>query len=476
MGKLSAEFEAWYAHVREDPLIFAREALMCIDDDETGPNNPKLTKQQVALLLAVKEDMALPMDKRKKRVAVKSGQGTGKTTDEVVLALWRVFLAVDNLVMVTAPTAVQVRDVWFAELGRILQNAHPFIKKACKVTAMKCIIFGRVKTWGIWGRTATKAENFQGYHATQLTFILDEASGIDREILRTIKGTLTNTDSLLVCAGNPNTRECGFFDMFYKPSESGLWHKFTFNSEDSPITDKENIRRIGQEFGTNSDVYRVRVLGEFPLSDPNCVMSSDDLWACTGISMVEAARMRTLQKIDKVISIDFARFGGDESVTYRRSGNAIVESRIFARTEPLDVVEAAMHMQKRAGWTDRGCWYVVDAGGMGQGILGVLHRARKQVHEFHTQHRSSVQDFGNKMTEAYFNVAKLARARRIHVPDDEHLVHQLCSRLYETDNKGKLILEKKDQFMKRMEGLSPDRADAFVMAFYQSIVTRGQVA
>ncbi len=181
MGKLTAEFESWYAHVREDPLVFAREALMCIDDDETGPNNPRLTDQQAQLLLAVKKDMALPMDERKKRVAVKSGQGTGKTTDEVILALWRVFLAVDNLVMVTAPTAVQVRDVWFAELGRILQNAHPFIRKACKVTAMKCIIFGHVKTWGIWGRTATKAENFQGYHATQLTFILDEASGIDRE-------------------------------------------------------------------------------------------------------------------------------------------------------------------------------------------------------------------------------------------------------------------------------------------------------
>jgi hypothetical protein len=476
LSKITAEFEKWYSRVREDPLVFAREALCCIDEDDTGPNNPKLTEQQVAMLVAVKEDTDLPMDDRLKRVAVKSGQGTGKTTNEVILAMWRVFLNVDNLVMVTAPTAVQVKDVWFAELGRILQGAHPFIRKACKVTAMKCVIFGRTKTWGIWGRTAARPESFQGYHATQLTFILDEASGIDREIIRTIKGTLTNSDSLMVCAGNPNTRECAFFDMFNKPSEKSLWHRFTFNSEDSPITDKENIRRIEQEFGRDSDVYRVRVLGEFPLADPNCVMSSDDLWACTGISMVEAARMRTSQKIDKVIAIDFARFGGDESVIYRRSGHAIVESRIFAHTEPIDVIDAAMQMQKKAGWTNKQCWYVVDAGGMGQGVLGILHRARKQVHEFHTQARSSAHDYSDKMTEAYFNVAKMAKQRRLHVPDDEHLVHQLCSRLYETDNKGKLKLEKKDQFMKRMEGLSPDRADAYAMAFYQSILTRGQVA
>ena len=446
---------------------------MCIDDDENGPNNPKLTHQQVDLLNRVTQETFLPMDQRKKRIAVKSGHGTGKTTCENVIAMWRAFQGVNCLVMVTAPTAVQVADVWFAELRRLLQNAHPFLRSACKVTAKKLIILGQ-KEWGIWGRTATKPENFQGYHDKQMTFILDEASGISREIIEFIKGGLTNSDSLLVCAGNPNTRDCAFFDMFYKPSEAKQWHHFTFNSEASPITDKENIKRLGQEFGTVSDFYRVRVLGEFPLSDPNCIMSSDDLWACTGIGLVEAARMRDLQKIDKAISIDFARFGGDESVIYRRSGNAIVESRTFSHTEPLHVVEVAMKMQAQAGWTNKECWYVVDAGGMGQGILGVLHRARKQVHEFHTQHKASVQDFGNKMTEAYFNVAKLAKARRIHVPNDEHLVHQLSSRLYETDNKGKLVLEKKDQFMKRMQGLSPDRADAFVMVHYNAVLARGQ--
>jgi hypothetical protein len=475
VSKISAAFEAWYAEVRRDPLTFAEKGLMCIDDDDSGPNNPKLTKQQKVLLNVVKEETFLPMDERKKRVAVKSGHGTGKTTCENVLALWRAILSVDNLVMVTAPTAVQVSDVWFAELRRLMNNAHPFLKKMCKITTKKLTIFGH-KEWGILGRTATKPENFQGYHDKQLTFILDEASGISREIIQFIKGGLTNSDSLLICAGNPNTRACAFFDMFYKPSEAALWHKFTFNSEDSSITDKENIRRIGQEFGIQSDFYRVRVLGEFPLADPNCVMSSDDLWACTNIPIVDAARMKDLQKINKVISIDFARFGGDESVIYRRSGHAIVESQFFSHSEPLDVVEAAMKMQRRAGWTDRQCWYVVDAGGMGQGILGILHRARKQIHEFHTQGRSSQSDFGNKMTEAYFNIRKLAQARRIHVPDDEHLVHQLSSRLYETDLKGKLVLEKKDQFMKRMEGLSPDRADAFAMVFYQSILTRGQAA
>lgn len=437
--------------------------------------NPTLTEQQRKLLQVVKAETFMPMSRRLKRVVVKSGQGTGKTTDEVIIGLWRAFLEVDSLVLVSAPTLMQVRDVWFAELRRLLQKAHPFLRKACTVTSQKCLLFKR-KEWGIWGRTAAKPENFQGYHNKRLTFILDEASGINREIIRTIKGTLTNSDSLLICAGNPNTRECAFFDMFYKPSEAKLWHKFTFNAEQSPITDKENIRRIAQEFGTNSDVYRVRVLGEFPLADPNCVISSDDLWACTGISMLQASTMRNYMQFDKAIAIDFARFGGDESVIYRRSGHAVVEARIFARTEPIDVVEAAMRMQQAAGWRDSQVIYVCDAGGIGQGILGVLRRAGKQVHEFHTQARPSQPDYANKMTEAYFHVAQLAKKRRIHLPDDELLVHQLSTRLYSTNSKGKLELEKKDAYMKRMEGLSPDRAEALAMAFYNAVKARGRAA
>lgn len=472
MGHKAVEaFEKWYAHVRKDPVVFAQKALRC-----DGIHNPKLTEQQLELLNCAKRETFLPFDQRKKRIAVKSGQGTGKTTCEVILALWRVFLAPGNQVIVTAPTQHQIKDVWFSELGRVLMNSHPAIQQMCNLTAMKCVIGPETKKWRILGKAASKPENFQGFHGIQMTVIVDEASGVDREIIRTIKGTLTNADSLFVCAGNPNTRECAFFDMFYKPSEAASWHKFTFNSESSAITDKENIRRIGVEFGTNSDVYRVRVLGEFPLADPNCVMSSEDLWACSGVSLIEAARMRSMQQIDKAISIDFARFGGDESVIYRRSGNAVVEQAIFAHTEPLDVVEAAFQMQKRAGWQDRQCWYVVDAGGMGQGVVGVLHRAGKNVHEFQTQHRASVPDYANKMTEAYFNVGKLAKERRIHIPDDEHLVTQLSSRLYKTDLKGKLILEKKDDYMKAHEGLSPDRGDCLAMLFYNAVLARGQAA
>lgn len=460
----------WYARVSADPIVFAKEAMRC-----DGVHNEKLTKQQRTLLNAAKREAYLPVEERLKRIAVKSGQGTGKTTCECILALWRAFWAVDALVVVTAPTMQQVKDAWIAEMRRLLMNAHPFIRRMTKVTYTKVIIGGR-KTWGIWTRAASRPENFQGYHQKFLTMIVDEASGVSRDIFKTIKGTLTNENSLLVCAGNPNTRECAFFDMFHKPSERSLWHRFTFNAEESPITDKSNLAKIAQEFGKDSDVYRVRVLGEFPLSDPNCVVSSEDLWACHGVPILQAAKMKGDSRHTKAFGIDFARFGSDESVIVRRSGLAAVDVKTFAKKEPMQVLEEAFAMQRRVGWKDNECIYVVDAGGMGQGVLGPLYRAGKNVHEFQSQHRSSDPAYADKITEAYFNIRSLARKRKIHVPNDEHMIEQLSTRLYAIDTKSKIKLESKKDYVKRTESSSPDRADAFVMAFYAQTTVKASMA
>jgi ribosomal protein L35 len=57
----------------------------------------------------------------------------------------------------------------------------------------------------------------------------------------------------------------------------------TFNAEESPewIVNPQRNKDLEDLYGRDSDVYRIRVLGEFPHSDPNCVFSSEDLEKCT---------------------------------------------------------------------------------------------------------------------------------------------------------------------------------------------------
>jgi hypothetical protein len=108
-----------------------------------------------------------------------------------------------------------------------------------------------------------------------------------------------------VCIGNPNLRDCAFFDCFNKDRE--LWHTFTMNAEDSEIVSKENIERIAEEFGRDSDVFRVRVLGEFPEQDPNTVMNPDDLEACSNTDALKFSQTGN----QKQFGLDLARFGSE---------------------------------------------------------------------------------------------------------------------------------------------------------------------
>lgn len=400
----------------------------------------------------------------------------------VIIGTWRAIRAVDGLTIITAPTMRQCKDVWLTEAKRMLKNAHPALRKLFTVTATKIKICDSSE-WGVWAITASKPEAMQGLHQKNLTFLIDEASGVNRPIIEQIQGTLTNADSLLMMTGNPNFRGCAFFDCFN--SQRHMWRTHTLNSEESPLVDPGNIRRLEEEYGKDSDVYRVRVLGEFPHTDPNCVMSSEDLEACTKTNIYDA--MRDPAGVDPVdrgrpvrqFGIDFARMGSDESVVYQRTGLAITNWKAFSKQEPSVAVEHAFRLQAESMWSDDSCWYVADASGIGQGILHTFYDSGKQIHEFHNGGRASDEHYENKVTQAWFMIAKLAKQRRLHIPNDRRMIEQLSSRIYHMTKKGKLVLESKEEYKKRSvdeDSPSPDRADGMVMCYFQDVMAGAQTS
>lgn len=445
MSKHRRAYETMYRAVRNDIHAFCRYMRF------------EPTWQQKLVLDAVQAGY--------RRIAVKSGKGPGKTTCSTIIALWRAFRNLDALTVVTAPTMRQCRDVFLVELRRRLDHAHPILRDMIRPTLSRVVIAGR-RDWGIKLVTANKPENAQGYHQPNMSWIAEEASGVPRPIIDQIIDTLTNIDSFFLQIGNPNTRDCAFFDCFH--AKRHRWKCITLNAEQSPIVSQAHIEEVREEYGVDSDRYRVAVLGEFPFSDPQCIFDLSDLEACTKTDPYELALAtdgyRSLPP--RQFGIDFARFGSDESVIYRRSGNTIVEWQHFSHVEPARVVYRAFAMQQEAGWRSEDCLYVADADGMGQGVMHVFYEAHREIHEFHTSGTAyDSSEFGNKMTEAWFHVAKLARKRRLHIPDDNRLLQQLATRWFFVNKKGKLVVEPKEDYIKRGYD-SPDRADALVMAFY----------
>lgn len=436
------------------------------------------TEQQAEALGQVQIERSLPIDERLKKIAVKSGQGTGKTTVSVIIGLWCVLQEVDSLVIVTAPTMRQCKDVWISELRRLMFGAARWLQKMVKIDQTRVTI-AKSKNWQIRCVTATQPQNMQGIHQTNLTFIMEEASGISRDIWETIKGTVSNKNSLIFAIGNPNSRGCEFFGCFNQQRHQ--WRTLTFNAEDSPLVSKQNIKALGDEYGVNSDVYRVRVLGEFPTTDPKCVISAEDLEACTKTDPYVCMRLGLSAK---AFGIDLARFGSHESVIYRRSGYAVVEFDHFAKTDPSVVADRAFRMQAEAGWKNEDCTYIVDATGIGQSAMIKYEKARKNLYEFHNGGKATNKAYDNKVTEAWFHLARLAKARKLHIPNDNRLIQQLSTRLYDIDEEtGKIYIEDKDTYITRLRKEhntdvddSPDRADALVMCFYEHTIADSQMS
>lgn len=454
-------YERW----RSDIRIFSREAM-----------NFDYTWQQEELFDVVQLESWLPVEKRKKRIAVRSGQGPGKTAASVIVALWRSIRYTDSLCIVTSPSMRQCKQ-WIDECSRLLKEAHPVMRKMCKTFGTKVEINGS-KMWGIRTATATRPENLQGIHEKHLTFIADEASGVAPGIIETIKGTLSNPDALFLMIGNPNTSSCAFYDCF--TAHADQWHRLCFNAEDTArdyphIVSPQRNSQLEWEYGRDSDQYRIRVLGEFPHEDPNNVMGLRDLTICTKTSLLGCASITDMMVVNKAIGIDYARFGGDESVIARRAGLAIVEFETYVKTEPISVTDRAFVMQRDANWSDKDCWYIPDAGGMGQGVVFSFHEGGKNVLEFHTQGRPyDSAMFSDLYSEAWWRLRNLVREHIVRLPNDARLLKQLSTRQYYTDRKGKIKVETKDEWRKRMEvSESPDRADAIIMAFYPHIGDTG---
>lgn len=411
------------------------------------------------------------------RIGVKSGQGPGKTRGSVVAMLWRTIQKRNALGIVTAPTMRQCMQ-WIDDAKLLIEDAHPLLKRMLRFDSQKITFCGK-KEWAIKCATATKPENIQGIHRNNMTICLDEASGIGRPIWEAIKGTVSDPNPLVMAIGNPNTRDCEFFDLFNK--NRAEWWLDTWSAIESERVSRANIAKLAREYGEDSDVFRVRVLGEFPHTDPQCVLNLDDVEACFKTSMLGCAEILDVIPHNKAISYDFAAFGGDENVVMRRSGLSIVEWEYFPRgvTDPVEAVRAGFGMQLRANWRDDECWHVPDTTGMGQGLRHQFTEANKQMFDFNFARKSSNPAYGNIVTEAWFNLRELTRRRILHIPDDPQLIKQLTTRQYHLDKKGRIMVESKDEYRKRGGGEqenSPDRADALIMAYYHRIVAQGQTA
>ena len=271
------------------------------------------------------------------------------------------------------------------------------------------------------------------------------------EIFEVAEGALTKANVISVMTGNPTRLSGEFYRSHHQ--DRHLWKTFHFSSEHSSLVSSHYVERIIRKYGKDSDVYRVRVLGDFPLAESDTFIP---------LYLVEEAKMREHPVGDKVVwGLDPARFGDDESALVKRAGMKVIEVSGIRKQDTMQVA-GWVASQAKVEKPQRIC---VDVIGIGAGVHDRLKELGLPVTAVNVAERAQDNEFYAKIRDELWGKVKDAIKEGLDLPADEELCGQLSAPKYKFDSAGRIVIERKEDMKSR--GIdSPDRADALCLTFY----------
>jgi hypothetical protein len=217
----------------------------------------------------------------------------------------------------------------------------------------------------------------------------------------------------------------------------------------------EWARDMIQQFGRDNPWVMVNVLGQFPKSSINALITAEE---------VDAAMNRVYTEMDicnfpKVLGVDVAREGADASVIFPRQGLqffAPMKYRNISGTEGANIVA-----RQWRDWNADAC-FVDNTGGFGSSWVDNLIRLGFSPIAVHFSEKSQNPRYFNKRTEMMFDLVEAIK-RGASLPNVPELRQALVKMTY-TFKGDKVIIEPK-QMLKQRLGFSPDDCDAAALTY-----------
>jgi len=433
----------------------------------------------------------------------------------LAVAIWWKLECFDySKVPCTAPSAVQLRDILWAEVSKWYRRSLDmsrawgmpqdfWLSTLFEITQDKISCMGAPREWFAVARTARpeQPDALQGFHASDITisedgrtividnettidthkgqimFVIEEAGGVHDKIFEVAEGALSSPNASLLMGGNP-TRATGYFAASHKQNRA----EFTtlhFRSSDSPLVAPGYRPGLVRKFGEGSNVVRVRADGEFPRADDDTLIPLDAVEAA-----VSRAHVDDVEPGDRRLGVDIARYGDDRTVFLLRDGPNVEHMRIEAKLDTMRTTGIIVNLIRK--------WHVNSvhldiSGGLGAGPydrLKEMQRAKKlpeglliigvNVAE-KAPHRSGLETEHQPFRLRDYLWLEMSdwimtgEASFSEVAKDmaEDLAGELCSVKYMIDSSGRLVIESKDM-MKRRGLRSCDLADALGTTFFSA--------
>lgn len=393
-------------------------------------------------------------------VATASGHGIGKSALVAMVIHWAMSTCEDTKVIITANTGTQLSTKTVPEVHkwfRLSGNSHWWEMKATSITIRDA---EHARLWRTdfipWSENNTEA--FAGLHnkGKRILLIFDEASAIAESVWQVAEGALTDeeTEIIWLAFGNPTQNTGRFRECFGRFKHR--WKTFQIDSRTVEGTNKEQISKWIEDYGEDSDFVRVRVRGEFPRAGSSQFIPSDVVAAC------RKYKSEGHDLLPKVLSVDVARFGDDQTVIGTRQGR---KARILAKYRGMDTIQVA---ERVIEWikSENPDATIIDATGVGAGVYDqVLYRGfGTRLFQYNpTQPARNSMQYRNARSEMWGKMREWLMAGA-EIPDDPDLEADLTGPEYYINEKSQLQMESKDDMKSR--GLSsPDSADMLAQTF-----------
>lgn len=436
------EEEKLYAKLRLDPVLFVHAVIGATPSE-----------QQREILESVAPWGA--------KVSVRSGHGIGKSTVLAWCILWFLSCFKNSRIPCTAPSSHQLEDILWPEVAKWRDKMDKSFRNEIINSSEKYWVRGAKDTQYAVARTARKEnpEALQGFHDENLLFIIDEASGVPEAIFETAEGALSTRGARILMTSNP-TRLDGYF---YRSQtiDRELWTTLNYSCFDSPLVGSDYIETMEKRYGKNSSIYKVRVLGEFPESSDDTIISLTELEDSVG-------RDVDYSSSERLAGLDIGRFGDDPSALVIRQGGKIIFAEEWYNLDLMEQCGKVVNLFNERKF-DR---VYVDSIGLGAGVADRLKELGIPTIPVNVAETSAYNEKFNRLRdELWWSAREFFRDKMASIPDDLPLKNKLIAELsvlkYKFTSSGKIKAEGKDELKARLgsEGESPNLADALNLTF-----------
>ena len=470
--------QIWSMTIKDDPLSFVRFVFPWGEKgtplaEFSGPRKwQEKILRDIAIHIQRNQALTLP---EMYRLAVASGRGIGKSALVAWIILWVLSTRLGSTVIVTANTEAQLRTRTWAELGKwhtLSIVNHWFHKTA---TALKPqawfeelltrdlkvdtgYYYAQAMLW-----SADNPDAFAGIHSSHgVCLIVDEASGLPNNIYSVSEGFFTEPtqNRFWFAFSNPRRNQGPFYDSFH--ANKKYWQTEQIDSRTVEGTDQALFHRMLEQYGEDSTVARVEVLGQFPSADDDTVIPIE-------LARSAVDRDVTLTVSEPIIwGLDVARFGADNSALCVRQGNTVFEIKTFHSMDLMQLCGAIKNIYDESTAMNRPSEILIDSIGVGSGVVDRLAEQDLPVRGINVaESPSSKKNYLNLRAELWFKIKDWLSARDCRLPNDDELIAELVSPSYTYTSTGKIKLESKEHLKKR--GIkSPDKADALALTMASS--------